>query len=193
MLQLVSHCSCCQSLSWTASPKLGMTIIISTNAFYRLCNRYQNLIPRKQNCFNIISTDYLFIGQQNSWFSKWKSGEVRVFTTPFPLSYLPLFIHLRILKCQHQVGKILQLEMLMDGKAIMKDIILLSHIAVALWLSVYLGNSCLLVCSSSARGPCALHCFFTFSAELSMSILLFLCHVCYSLILMCSAKFQYKD
>lgn len=83
--------------------------------------------------------------------------------------------------------------MLMDGKAIMKDIILLSHIAVALWLSVYLGNSCLLVCSSSARGPCALHCFFTFSAELSVSTLLFLCHVCYSLILMCSAKFQYKD
>lgn len=83
--------------------------------------------------------------------------------------------------------------MLMVGKAIMKDIILWSHIAVALWLAVYLGKCCLLVCSSSARRPCALHCFFTFSAELSVSTLLFLCRVYYSLILMRSAKFECKD
>lgn len=62
------------------------------------------------------------MGQQNRRYRELKCRNVSVFTSLFPFSNQSSFIHPRIVQCQHQVCKILQLEIPMDRKSIMKDI-----------------------------------------------------------------------
>lgn len=59
-----------------------------------------NLTLRQQNCFNNISTNCLFIAQQNKRCRGQEIRELRVSTSSFFFSHQSSFIHPRNLKCK---------------------------------------------------------------------------------------------